>query len=148
MQWMKKGLQSKLRHSKKKRMRLSPKCLNYRNRWAGSEMWDYICKLHLTQVFVCVNLFLFFFKTEQLKENQKQSKEKVGCTVKKIQDLEVRNYGFFLSLLFSNFYFKRFWLEIGKCTYSFFFFFVIWTSSKKASHFVKKVSEVSFVTSL
>ena len=31
----------------------------------------------------------FCFKTEQLKENEKQSKETVSCTVKKMQDLEV-----------------------------------------------------------
>lgn len=34
-------------------------------------------------------LFLIFFKTEQLNENQKQSKDSVSRTLKKLQDLEV-----------------------------------------------------------
>lgn len=34
-------------------------------------------------------MFYFFLKTEQLKENQKQSNKAVSCTVKKMQDLEV-----------------------------------------------------------
>lgn len=41
------------------------------------------------------NYFFFFFQTDQMKENQKQSKEKVTCTMKRIQDLEVNTKVFF-----------------------------------------------------
>lgn len=68
---------------------LSPKCLNSRNRWATSKILDVYELLLKKYKFLFVELFLSFFKTEQLKENQKQSKEKVSCTVKRIQDLEV-----------------------------------------------------------
>lgn len=36
-----------------------------------------------------VVIMFFYFKTEKLKENQKQSKESVSSTIKRIQDLEV-----------------------------------------------------------
>lgn len=46
--------------------------------------------------------FFFFLKTDQLKENQKQSKEKVSCTMKIMQDLEVSTE--------SSNYFSKFWV--------------------------------------
>lgn len=48
--------------------------------WATSE------KVIILLIFF---IFFFFLKTEQLKENQKQSKETVSCTIKRLQDLEV-----------------------------------------------------------
>lgn len=44
--------------------------------------------------------FFFFLKTNQLKENQKQSKEKVSCMTKIMQDLEVSTKN---SIYLSNF---------------------------------------------
>lgn len=41
----------------------------------------------------CINCNFSSLKTEQLKENQKQSKETVSCTMKRMQALEVREIG-------------------------------------------------------
>lgn len=51
-------------------------------------MWkSYFCKsLHVNFL---IFFFFFFFQTDQLKENQKQSKEKASCTMKIMRDLEV-----------------------------------------------------------
>lgn len=81
----------KFRHLKERKRKPSRKCRSSKNRFVTSLILTDI-KNHFYRS-LHVNLYLtffFFLKTEQLKEKQKQSKEKVSCTAKRMQELEVR----------------------------------------------------------